>query len=341
MTTQELHINLELLLQKVNSHWNQNFLIQERDTFINREILKFVKQRINPLSNGKRQSVFDILKRTQDLNTLIKTIPLDVVELNKKEDIVYLPFNHLYYISSVAEVTPNCSKTINPQIDKITYVKSFKEIIIVNSLTTLVITINGNVVFNLTELPSGYLPNDSIDDYKKKFIINNAILLKLRKTLPLIEVEFDKSNHNFVLRSKVDFTISVVENTVDKTITQSQSSFKGNSNTKVLDARIRIVDEEFKDEILSSNLSKPKDESIIGYLRNNALILPKHANSVYNSINLTYFCLPSKVDLLLDYNSELPDIVLEEVISNVAQTLKGVISSDTYEKYSQENLLIE
>ncbi len=341
MTTQELHINLELLLQKVNSHWNQNFLIQERDTFINREILKFIKQRINPLSNGKRQSVFDILKRTQDLNTLLKTVTLDVVEFNKKEDIVYLPFNNLYYLSSVAQVTPNCSKTIAPPINITTFVKTFKEIDIVNTLTSLIVTIEGIEIFNLDELPTDYLPDDAIADYKKKFIINNAILLKLRKNLPLIEVEFDKSNHNFVLRSKVDFTITVQVNGVGKIIGTTTSIIKGNHNEKTLDATIRIIDEEFKGDILASNLSKPKDRSLIGYLRNTALILPKQANSVYNSIELTYFCLPSKVDLLLDYNSELPDTVLEEIISNVAQTLKGVISSDTYEKYSQENLLIE
>jgi len=33
MTTQELHIELDLLLQKVNSHWNQNLLPQEKIYF--------------------------------------------------------------------------------------------------------------------------------------------------------------------------------------------------------------------------------------------------------------------------------------------------------------------
>ena len=74
MVTSELHVKLEELLQKVNSHWNPNFLPQEKDSFINAEILRFIKQRLSPLSNNKRQGIFDIIKRDQDLNSLLRTI---------------------------------------------------------------------------------------------------------------------------------------------------------------------------------------------------------------------------------------------------------------------------
>ncbi len=347
MTTQELHIQLELLLQKVNSHWNQNFLPQEKDTFINREVLKFIKQRLNPLSNIKKQSIFDILKRNQDLNSLVKTVPISVVNINQKEDAYHLPFDFLYYVSSSLDVTPVCGKTILPPIDKVLYKVTFPSFKNLNDLETLVISITqGSVtteVFNLSMLPEGYLPDDGIDDYKKVFILNNAILNILLKKLPLlnVEVRFDKYLNVFELRSSSTFSISVVENTVVVPSPTTSTSLKGNQQPKSLEASIRIVDEEFKSNIKRSSLSRTRDESVVGYLRDTEVILPLQSSVVYNTAYLTYICKPAKVDVFLSHNSDLPDEVLEEVISNTAQTLKGVISSDSYEKFANENLLIE
>lgn len=346
MTTQELHIQLELLLQKVNSHWNQNFLPQEKDLFINREVLKYIKQRINPLSNNKRLSVFDVLKRVQDLNPLIKTVNLDVVSINSKEDGVHLPFDFLYYISSEGSVTPRCEKTLSDEIDIPVYTKAFKALSELGSTNDFIISITKDgtdtIVFDLSTLPEQYLPQDDIPDYKKVFILNNAIYSTLLRNLPdYIEVKYNTYLQQFELRSYEDYVLTITLNSNTYVVTSSTSSFKGNNQDNQLDAEIRVVDEEFKTAIKRSYLSKSKDESSIAYLRERLLILPKNKSVVHNKVSLTYICKPAKVDVLLDHNSELPDIILDEVISNTAQTLKGVIASDSYEKYTQENMLIE
>ena len=93
--------------------------------------------------------------------------------------------------------------------------------------------------------------------------------------------------------------------------------------------------------LFKSFLSSSKDESYTGYLRNNLVLLPKISNVVLSTARLTYLCKPLKVDVLLDYNSDFSSETLEEIVSNLAQQLKGVIASDTYEKFAQENLLIE
>ena len=71
MTAQDLHIEIDLLLQKVNTHWNQNLLPQEKDLFLNREVTRFIKQRLNTLSNIKREALFDTVKRTVDLSSIL------------------------------------------------------------------------------------------------------------------------------------------------------------------------------------------------------------------------------------------------------------------------------
>jgi len=94
ITTQELHIALDLLLQKSNSHWNKNFLPQEKDWFLNQEIKKFIKQRLNPLSNDKRLGAFDTIKRVEDLNALQRTLIVYGAQLAKDVNIP-LPFDYL------------------------------------------------------------------------------------------------------------------------------------------------------------------------------------------------------------------------------------------------------
>lgn len=346
MSTQELHIHLDLLLQKVNSNWNKNFLPQEKDVLINKEITKFIKQRINPLSNGKKLSVFDILKRTQDLNLLVKTVDVAIVNLNTKEATYQLPFDFLGYINSDVNITPTCDINTKVPVNKIKYFKSIKPVSIFNTLTAVTLKlIIGNQVttlFDLATLPSDYLPQDNIQDYRKVFIINNAMNISILNHIPAnIEYKYNNQSNLFEFKSSIPFTLIYSINSATQSINNITISDLGYAETSTLVSPVRISDEEFRSELNNSSLSSSKDETLIGYLRNDNVILPKVKNLVMNNGTLTYFCKPRKVDILLGNNSNFSDEILDEVISNTAQTIKGIISSDTYDKFAQENTLIE
>ncbi len=353
MTTQELHIQIDQLLQKVSSHWNSNFLPQEKDFYINREITKFIKQRTNSMSNQKRQGIFDTIKRIQDLNSLIKTVKLDIVNTNQKEAEYQLPFDFLSHISSEGEVTPICKNKVLPIVSTNTYYKTIKPITIFNSLTQFSVVIKklDNTVlhsFALTDLPAGYLPIDALPDYKKLFIVNNAIINDLVNwsqraidDINRIEVQFNNLYQYIEFRSKIDFIIEYKINNVVQVPVSSIVISTGYKETNVLPAEIIVSDEEFKTSISNSSLSSSKGKHIVGFLRQNKIILSLNSNAVYNTVNLTYLRKPTKVDLLLGINSELPNEILDEIISNLVENLKAIISSDTYEKYTQENMLIE
>lgn len=353
MTTQELHIQIDQLLQKVSSHWNSNFLPQEKDFYINREINKFIKQRMSPLSNSKRQSIFDTTKRVLDLSSLIKTKTLYIVNSNQKEAEYQLPFDFLAYINSEGEITPKCKNKDLPVRSINTYYKSIKPITIFNSLNQFSIVIKklDNTIlhsFSLTDLPAGYLPSDTLPDYKKLFIVNNAIINNLVNwsTRSLegdnhIEVQFNNLYQQIEFRSNTNFIIEYKINTVDQSIISSTIISTGYNEVKTLPAEIIISDEEFKSSITNSSLSGSKGKRIVGFLRQNKVILSLNPNVVYNTVKLTYIRKPTKVDLLLGSNSELPNEILDEVISNLVEQLKAIIASDTYDKYTQENMLIE
>lgn len=355
MTTQELHIQLDILLQKVSSNWNKNFLPQELDFFINREIFKFIRQRINPLSNNKKQSGFDIIQRVENLNSLINTVSPNINNINQKEANIQLPFDFLSYISTEVDTYLVCPED-NLQTNTITkYYQTFPPI---NNITDF-IQAELSITYNLTNVsptvvmlchtnnfPAGYLPQDDIEDYKKVFIYNNGILNISLSNLPNgFELKFDNNTQLFEISGNQPFStffpITYTSGTNNTPITTINKILNIYDLKTDLISKIRIIDEEFKRNIKNSNLSSSKDDNLVGILRDNEILITKSKNAVNTIANLTYYKKPRKIDLLLGINSDLPNEVLDEIISNTAQTLKAVISSDTYDKYVQENLLIE
>lgn len=344
-TTQELHIQLDILLQKVSSNWNKNFLPQEKDFFINREITKFIKQRISPQSNSKRLSTFDTLKRIQDLNCLFRTVPRDIVT-NQKEAIFELPFDFLYCISNEVDVKNVCNSKPITYENKNIYNKSIKPFNASAPITSGVLNITINAVvtplFNTATLPPQYLPQDNIEDYKKLFIYNNALLILIEQNLPKeVEFKYNKLKGVIEFRSTVPYTLSWVINGVVQTVTETTNVIKVVKDSTNLISNLEFIDEEFKTQIKASFLSSSKGKNLKGFLRQDSIIVQSEPSVIAKTAYLTYLCKPRKVDVLLNCDSDLPDEILDEVIANTAESLKAVISSDTYEKYAQNNLLIE
>lgn len=346
MTTQELHIQLDILLQKVNSNSNKDFLPQEKDYLINREIMKFIRQRFNPKSNNKGESIFDIIQRNQDLNSLIRTVPIDVIYIDEREVGYQLPFDFLSYIGTEVNIYPKCVGQTVPSQNVPIYYGAFSPIKVIGGLNAglVSLTTGGTTypLFNLSQLPEQYLPQDDIEDYKKAFIYNNAMLYSLKKNVPKgVEVRFNNHLQEFEFRSKLPIVLSYSLNGSPQNVRLWNNITVTTFISSPLSSEVRIIDEEVKGQIRKSSLSGSTAESVVGYLRENEVKLFNPKNAVVTKANLTYICKPAVVDVLLDSNSDLPDSILDQIISNTAESLKAIISSDTYEKFAKDNILIE
>ena len=178
MQTQELHIELDILLQKINSHYNQNFLPQEKDLFINNEIVRFINRRLDRLGNKKQTGIFDTIKRTTELSPLLTTRKLPVMynKYNPKEARIMLPFDFLYYASSEVQVCCPCLG--NTQYTNSYYKATLNLDQIINSNFSISIT-QGlyNYVVKNTDIPSEYFIEDSIPIYSNKIMLVNALLI--------------------------------------------------------------------------------------------------------------------------------------------------------------------
>lgn len=341
MTTQELHIELDVLLQKINSHWNQNFLPQEKDLFLNREITRFIERRIDRLGNKKREGLFDTIKRTVELAPLLKTVKLPVMhDPNKKEVSVLLPFDFEYYVSS--ELSVCCSCRGLPLNNALYYEAELPPI---KNLTSLPLTVTeGLFSFTITpnDIPSDYLIANTVPAYEDSMMLQQALAIAFQEKNDLeIEIKYDKTRKVFVFRSLNYFTIRT---TTPSGFTSTQikpTAYKRYEDIQDgLLSAVDVIDEEFAPKIKNSYLSGAKDEKSLVTIRKDKLhytIKGVIADYAY----LTYLKKPKKIDLLLQSNSELSDTALEKIASDTAQRIMGVISSDNYAKYVEENSLVE
>ena len=337
MTTQELHIELDLLLQKVNSHWNQNLLPQEKDLFLNREVTRFIKQRLSRLSNLKGTALFDTIKRTIDLVPLLKTVSLPVIFDNNKEARIMLPFDFLYYASSEVQVCCPCLG--NKQYTNSYYKATLNLDQIINSNFSISIT-QGlyNYVVKNTDIPSEYFIEDSIPIYSNKIMLVNALLILLKNNnVTNVEVTFDKVKNLLIFQSYKPFTF-LVNNNMMAIETIDYKTYE--EITDPLISSVDVIDEEFKTVVKRSYLSGAKDEKSLVVLRDKELIYTING-VIADYVFLTYLRKPSKINLSLRSNSELKDETLSEIISDTAQRMMAVIGSDNYSNFVQENILVE
>ena len=333
MTVQELHIELDLLLQKLNSHYNQNLLPQEKDVFLNREITRFIKQRLNRFSNIKGTALYDTVKRTIDLIPLVKTVKLSVIFDNQKEAKIMLPFDYLYYIS--AGLTSCCVCTNKQLVTDTYYELTFDPL---STLSDFPFTVRNGLfsfIIQAADIPDDYLIEHEIPIYKNNLMLIQALLILIQqKNNTLVEFRFDKVLHKFVARSPTSFSVN------GKIATLHTFKRYEDFDSSLL-AEVRLEDEEFKTKARKSYLSGSTDESCLAYLRENSVNFMIPTGVIYRWCELTYICKPSQINLFLQSNSNLTDAVMEEVVANTAQRLHSVIGTDNYEKFAKENILLE
>lgn len=162
MTVQDLHIAIDLELNKVNSNLYDIILPQEKDYFLNRAQERFIKQRYSPLSNAKQRGFEMSQKRIDDLRKLLipnyydKVYQLPSTDFDyETKGTFYFPDDYLFLTSNRSKVYYNDCGTITQS----TAVESFNValISIPTTLTTynsLVIYVDGNNIINSSNQPA-------------------------------------------------------------------------------------------------------------------------------------------------------------------------------------------
>lgn len=356
MTPQEIHIALDLELQKINSFSTKSLEPQEKDYFLNGESLKYVKQRSNPLSNNKGTGFQDTVKRVDDLQELIRTKRSIVQSDSQGENFIVLPSDYMGYISSSLFMKRKC---IDDRIKKETYNLytihtdlNFPSDTLNNYSVKLLMDGQAITLFDLSMLPSNYL-SSTLSFVRQDFLLMDALRILIPKNLKKNNIsytelywerrgrEVNPFTFNLDTYSK-DASILIEVNGVNYMHNAVETSIPAVPlNRLPLKRQARLVKEEFLSDIEDSSLSGSTPNSPICVLRNGELIMKVPESVIGDWVQLSYICKPSPINLFLNSGINLNDVTIKEIISNTARYIKAIINDPNYQAYAQENLITE
>lgn len=357
MTAQEMHLEIDLKLQKLNSNITKNILPEEKDWFLNNEVLKFIKQRTDSLSNRKNTGFQDTAKRVEDIKDLIRT-KNSFVELNNRgENIVHFPSNYLHYVRFDAHMIKTCNITKSKTKTNLYSCKvdlAFPNNTLDDYSINLVSSTNSTTtIFNATDLPDNYIVNNEFS--KQKFLLVKALKIKLETKLQ------EALSPNSQIYWENDSTIVIESDAAFNNITIIKSNENNNTSSDVvlnyapvskeveyyplkmtpLKAKARIVSEEELTDIENSTISKSRAKSPVSVIQQNFLKFSKLSDVVIGSVDVVYICQPTLIDVHLNSSLNMSNNNCKEIVSNTIRFIKALIQSNNYNTYVNENVLIE
>jgi hypothetical protein len=362
MTVSETHINLGILLQKVNTHRSKNFLPQELDMLFNLTLNTFKNKKTDLLSNPRQVSLFDTHTSLDNLSNLFETETLYPITNNKEEAIVLLPFNFYGWINARALVAYDCPASVGTEVKNNTFTSQFiynlKDIKL-SGLTSFILdisysnesnnTITTTTVFDYTKLPEDYLSQDNVKDYIQSFIFIQALIKTMQLGLDKINInrvnklyiKYDNQTEALVLST--NGILNLILETNDDTINtiKKESIVPIVSLVNTFNSPITTSDTEYEPFINNSRLSGGTIADLRAVRTSKELKIKIPKSVKLSSVTITYLRKPRQIDYLLGIGSDLPDEIVNKVIADTVQLIKGVIASDSYDKFVKENILIE
>lgn len=363
MTVQEMHIELDLNIQKINSNSTKNIEPEEKDWFLNNEVIKFLNQRTRDLSDKRRLGFEEDTKRLKDIQPLIRKRTLDVEALNIKEGRFILPSFVFKPIRTDCIFFKDCNASKSKEVTKRGKVYEFKlDNVKRNQRLKIEVFIDGvsTTIFDTANLPSGVINGVYFDLLK---IFRNKAM-KLNESQSNFEIYFEQlgnlwNENSFFIAglnniTKVLITVSPVNSlsiqgrspSVDDRTKVTDVDFKATNikmykSEKQIKRQGRLVNEELEGFKVSSSISQSVQESPLLSLERGYGFVYNPLNTIIKNVDFVYICEPLSIDIHLNQGLNLYRDVCIEICLKASQFIKAVVDAGNYEKFANENILIE
>lgn len=351
MLVQEMHIGVNQILRKVYSQATDSYEPEELDWALNEECLRYIRQRINPLSNSKRQGFQDTKKRYDDLAELITPAKLSSLYEDDDSMFCFLPQDYLHIINSRSLLKDLCSSPINsvgyvPKIYKICIVPFPDPVEVISPFYNNLQFIrqdNNAVLFDVNNYNSTV---SGISSKAEKFYIINLGLEKINKISTDMSVVWETFDGNYYPNSLVfissnpAFTgIKVNPSGIIYPIISKTYNTYNIFNPKEVDNRLSKTEDLYT--VLTSNFATTSPQSPISSMSRGKLIVHHKQKFILSFVKIDYIRKPRKIDLLLNQSCELHPNVHGEIVENTAKRLAAFTKADNYKEIINENLIIE
>ena len=363
MTTQEIHIAIDMAIQNINSNVRTALQPEEKDFLFNAAAFRFVKARTNPKSNPKQEGFQNTVKRYEDLDELIVRTNLPLLVYDSEQ----------FY----AQIPPDCYTIIEESGLRVSLKRTdcgakFSDYTVGTNIQNYIVypfpmTNNTNYadyelkfgtdsIFKLSNYP--YYAT-GLNDPELRFEIINEILHIIQQSTPSgVTVYWEQWNGEyfpnsliFVGYSGVTLNLTQVLNTVstvynNTTLVKSNYIFS-NPNilpvnaTKTVKSPSRLVKTAEVWNINRHPFWRTKWDSPVCTLDSNVLFVTHQERFICDSIELTYIKNPRKINLHLNITSEFSDDRVLEIVDQLAVDYAARVQQPNYPQLKEQHNSVE
>lgn len=347
MVIREMHIGVNLILQKINSSILPVIREEEMDFFLNNEIARFVNQRIRAKSNEKNIGFQKDRKRFEDLESLIVfERSLNVYVKDDKTIFAIIPSDCLRSIKDKSRTKDLCGAIYNPTTStELVYYNVYKLLNTgVNNYQNFQFKIDGVIIFDTNLYPqfSSGLPSP-----EAKFEMIDFMLENIRRAgyEAFYENYLDKFYRESIIITSLssNIIITVVYNGGSPIVTNPSNDSYTKVNT-VTNSNLRdnelIATDEFN-LMMNSSFGTTTASNPLSTLERGKIIVGHKKKFIISSVTLDYIRFPRKVSLPLNQSCDLNPLVHQEIVDNIAKRLGAITSVENYQQLLRENLLKE
>ncbi len=369
MDVKEMHIGIDIHLQKIDSEAFDNLLAEEKDWYLNSTVKRFIKNRSSSLSNLKRLGFQESQKRYDDLEKLITPASISLYK-GTESGFVFgiLPEDYFSLVNSSSISDFNQCNSIGIVDGDDVEVKYFcipmTQFVPYNSfsITAVLLGIAGTTEPLFDSTSSAY-PNLTTAD--QRHILVNQLLeqinqldrwearyenygsLYIKDNLILIDKEFGTGDP-----TQWDYIETIHVNPATDETTTTQYTYKtltfptlkvgvGSTSKSSKRSQNRLINQEHLYRMIAHPFGKSTYSSPISILKNGQIEIAYDDNFLPSKLHIDYIRRPRMIDIKANQSCELAESVHEEIIDLAVQRIKAEISENNYQAILNENQLKE
>ena len=320
MLVQEMHVQFDSRLQRMNSNAFDIFYPAEKDILLNYAQNKLIRITLPPNEvNRKQQGSQITTKRYDDLQTLVtkKTIPMVILEQYVLSGV--LPYDFFDFITASSLLTDNCKG-----VDLTTKANATLEYS--DATPDLVLA-----------QVSDYPKFPTLSANNEKFLISNFAIYETNRKATEVKVYWEKFGsiykpNNFIFVStstnldKILMNVKgalTAEGVFSDLNAEQYSALTGTMARK----ETRLIESQFIYSFLANPYQTTAADSPITELTDNQILFHHTANFATDSLEVVYYRKPKLINYFLDVSCELHEGRHDKIIDIAVEAASAFIGN--------------
>lgn len=327
MLIQEMHNKVEVRLQKMASHVYDWIQSEQIDSFLNDNILAYVKNKTNSFSMSGKAPFERNIKNLEDLNTLLVKSPALLSYYEEDYFKVRVPGDYLFLVECSVDLSDKCNYDSFP--NTVSYQELFADF---------------DLPFNVQQLLVGANLIAQFPGYGSqlfKFANHNILNSVLNNSIG--DIYKEKSGYKFIQKpgqSESNLTVTSVSGSSTVSFSSKQwNVIDGQDIKSPIRTRVIIRRAEEFTHYFNHPFARTSSDAPVATINNNFIEIHSDKRFILRNTYLRYIRKPEMVNLSLGIDCDLPEHTHQEIVDlTVADMLETIESGRLQSRVSLNTL---